>query len=189
MSRWGALGIALAIAMASWLLMTGKTDLGYPRAGEVVRIAAQPEIDEESRQRLRELTSASLDPEVRWSAVELLIKLQDPEAFFILQDRLAKDPSPAVRRSAVSALERLRNSAAVAVLLESLKDPDPQVRERATTALGALADDDALAPLAELAKDPRIEVRQAALSAADRIRHRLIQGDKTLASLKTSPAP
>jgi HEAT repeat protein len=68
-------------------------------------------------------------------------------------ERAARHPEPAVRRHAALAMGRIRDSRAVATLLELVSDADTAVQRDAAFALGLLADSTALGPLADLVRN------------------------------------
>lgn len=79
--------------------------------------------------------------------------------------RLARDPSPNVRRAAVGALARFASRDAREALRMALADEAAAVRCAAAGSLSAYDDDDVLADIERLAIDPDARVRAAAVRA------------------------
>ena len=97
---------------------------------------------------LKEATEAligALDDEaenVRWFAIESLLKLGALQAVPRLCELLERDQSAGVRERAASALGEFGQPAAVPTLRKALSDKNERVRAKAASALQALADED-----------------------------------------------
>ena len=93
-------------------------------------------------------------------------------ALAALEQAVAQDRSPRVRRFAAEALGWTNNPRATGALLVATRDADPQVRQIAAQQLGRLQTPEALEPLLALFSDPAEDVRWRAVVAVDRLRDR-----------------
>jgi putative membrane-bound dehydrogenase-like protein len=107
------------------------------------------------------------DASVRNAAAHSVALHRDSEAQAVLAEIVVKDPTPAVRREAATALGRIRQAAAVPALLESLRAPMERFLEHSLIyALIEIGDRDAT--LKGL-NDANPQVRRAALIALDQM--------------------
>jgi HEAT repeat protein len=101
-------------------------------------------------------------------ALEALVAVDGPAALLALE-RL-KDPSPAMRAAAATALGAMRTRQALDALLNALHDHDLAVRLAATRALGKLGDIKAQAALLELLSVAEDDQLTAAIEAVGMLR-------------------
>ena len=116
--------------------------------------------------------TAVVDPQQRSTQLRTVRELsrrahaREPGALTALADLLARDPDPAVRRSAAEALANLREPEAVTALRTGASDQDPTVRGRSLTSLGQMRDEDSVGLFAHGAtRDPDPSVRRSAVWA------------------------
>jgi len=109
------------------------------------------------------LSTEDGDSGVRWSAIELLFTIKDPESLRILEKAVSEDPDPEVRMKAVHLLNMGGTSRQVPGLIKALNDLDKDVRIAALKALADIADPAAAPWVAALLKDPESEVKTEAL--------------------------
>ncbi|WP_437320832.1 HEAT repeat domain-containing protein [Sorangium sp. So ce385] len=104
------------------------------------------------------------DAGIRMDAATALASIGSPLASQALVD-LSRDPSPGVRRQALSALSWLLypHQVHAAHLASALRDPDPGVRLIAASALAPLRNPKVAAHLASALRDPDVRVRIAAV--------------------------
>lgn len=111
-------------------------------------------------------STAHYDPGVRWTALELLYRLGDPEAVKYIEKAVASDPDPELRLKAVKLLGSRLGPAPVHTLVRGLKDFDKSIRLASLDALAAIGEPAAIPWIMETAtKDYEPEVRAAALRA------------------------
>ena len=104
-------------------------------------------------------------PEKRLDGTKLLAALGDHDRLSLM----AKDPDPAVRRTAVACLGNLRNQASITHLSLALTDEEPDVRVAAATALGQIGGRSALNTLVMVLGDQHAWVQVAALKSIGRL--------------------
>ena len=139
-----------------------------PQAG----VRGEQSLDSESRDKMMDLAANSPDPTTRWSAVQLLVKAQDPETLYLLQDRILKDPDAKVRQSSVKLLANLEDPEAMPILVEALEDANDGVKVAALDALAEQGDTDSLKQIWPLEKSKNKAVKAAAEKAETTIRTR-----------------
>jgi HEAT repeat protein len=109
------------------------------------------------------------DPGVRWTALELLYRLGDPQAIHLLSKAVVSDPDNDVRLKAVRLLSGSLGAAPVHTLVRGLKDFDKDIRMASLEGLAVLGDPAAIPWIMETAqKDYEPEVRAAALRTIGR---------------------
>jgi len=116
--------------------------------------------------------TAVVDPQQRSTQLRTVRELsrrahaREPGALTSLADLLARDPDPAVRRSAAEALASLREPEAVTALKTGAADQDPTVRGSSLTSLGQMRDENSVGLVAQGAtRDPDPTVRRSAVWA------------------------
>jgi len=116
--------------------------------------------------------TAVVDPQQRSTQLRTVRELsrrahaREPGALTSLADLLARDPDPAVRRSAAEALASLREPEAVTALRTGAADQDPTVRGSSLTSLGQMRDENSVGLVAQGAtRDPDPTVRRSAVWA------------------------
>lgn len=102
---------------------------------------------------------------VRQAALEGLNGMRDPQLIPTFADRLAKDKSIFVRKTAAYALGNLQNPMATTPLVAALKDKEQEVRGAAVVALGQYRDTSAVRPLITALADKSDFVRAYAVYA------------------------
>lgn len=115
------------------------------------------------------------DSAIRAAVVEILGKLQSPEATAGLI-AAAKDKDPAIRRIAMHGLAKTAALAANQTLMAGLQDSDPTVRVAAAQSLQYYANRPTLKALTDATRDTDINVRAAALRSMA-----LVSAEKRLA--------
>ena len=104
------------------------------------------------------------DPGVRWTALDLLYRLGDPESVHMLEKAVASDIDPDIRMRAVKLLGGRLGPAPVHGLVRGLHDIDKDIRLASLEALGALGEPAAVPWIIDVSvKDYEPEVRAAAL--------------------------
>ncbi|KKG12536.1 HEAT repeat domain-containing protein [Methanosarcina sp. 2.H.A.1B.4] len=115
--------------------------------------------------------------QVRINSTEKLGTIKDPSTVKYLIEVL-NDDYPAVRESAIKALENL-GSCSVELLIEAMKSDDRYIKQNATKALGNIGDSRGLVPLTLAIKDKNRYVRKYSAESLGKI------GDKnTIEQLK-----
>lgn len=128
--------------------------------------------DIEAIPHLRAMAAGDAHERVRERSVGALATLGDYEASKVFLDRLAADPSPAVRRAAAEGIGMLRLPGPLLRLTDALqKDSHPDVRAECARALGRMGKL-AAAPFLSFAllRDPSPAVRALSAEALARLR-------------------
>ncbi|HBA60023.1 MAG TPA: hypothetical protein DCZ92_04230 [Elusimicrobia bacterium] len=120
-------------------------------------------------QTLRALTSDS-NEKVRVASAELLWQLQDEEAANIIKNMFSTETEGATKQQLIEIIQRDKNRASLALLMEALKDYDKETRIKAVEAIGSYSTKEAIPALDHALKDYDEEVRFKALQAVDKIR-------------------
>jgi hypothetical protein len=108
------------------------------------------------------------DEDVRWQAVEALVKIGNPEVIPTLITALG-DSDKYVRREAVEALGEIGTPEAVSGLITALEDSDEDVRRKAAEALGEIGTPEAVSGLITALEDSDEDVRRKAAKALGEI--------------------
>lgn len=103
------------------------------------------------------------DPEVRWSAAQLLYEIRDPQAMALLDRMLHEDTDPQLRMKVLGLLKGREDAARLTTLVASLRDSEKSVRIAALDALGVIGDPSVTTWVTALLRDTEPEVRIAAL--------------------------
>jgi hypothetical protein len=129
---------------------------------------------------IRKVVAEDAHERVRERGIGALVILGDASAADLIADRLAKDPSPAVRRAAAEGIGLLRAKVLPARLVEPLqKDPFPLVRAECARAIGRIGMKQGAPQLMiSLMQDPSPEVRALAGEAISLLR--IPEGYETL---------
>lgn len=127
------------------------------------------QFSQQTLQTLRGLTSDS-NEKVRVASAELLWQLQDPEAAPIIKNMFSTETESSTKEQLIEILQRDKNKASLALLMEALKDYDKETRILAVNAIGTYGTKDAIPALDRALKDYDEEVRYKALQAVDKIR-------------------
>lgn len=144
------------LALESHAIQTGAVAQFLTALGNVGTSAILPTIE-----RYLEHTDANL----RAQALDALRRLDSPEAFAILSQYAANDPSPKVRAEAIGSLEHQPAALALPLLASALDDASIVVRKAVVTALGVREGADARNLLIEARdNDPAATVRALAQS-------------------------
>jgi len=121
--------------------------------------------------------TAVVDPQQRSTQLRTVRELsrkahaREAGALTALAELLARDPDPAVRRSAAEAMASLRQPEAVSALRSGAGDQDPTVRGRSLLSLGEMRDEASVAIVAQGAtRDPDASVRRSAVWALSTLR-------------------
>ena len=132
---------------------------------KLVRSAALAALAQrEGRIDIAKVSALLLDPDldVQNRAVDVLIKINDPDTVKYLVDAL-KDENEYCRRSAVEVLNEVGNPNSVKVLLAAIKDDDWWVRARAGDALADIGGPKVMDSVLELIKDKDEDIRRTAI--------------------------
>lgn len=141
-----------------------------PTEGPIV-IPPPPAIEAEpppvlSPQQLQRIQASTRDtnPEVRWEAVDLLVKTRYPHADAILLEMLQRDSHPPNKLKVIAILERRGDDPrAVAALTNALRDTEADVRLSSLRALGVIGDPAAAPAIGALLRDVEETVRLEAI--------------------------
>lgn len=114
------------------------------------------------------------DPQVRWAAIDLLYRLKDPQAVKIIEQTLAVDTEPSVRRNAIDILKQHDKNGVGRELLPALRDTEKDIRIAALIALGEYGRPSTVSDVSELLTDSEPEVRIQALRTLSRIQERRV---------------
>lgn len=131
------------------------------------------------------LSLKDADPEVRWTAAQVLYNIRDPQAAKLLESLLSQDPDPDVRMKVVRLLRDRDDSARLSTLVSSLRDTEKSVRIASLEALGDIGDPSVVTWVTALLKDAEPEVRIAALRTLAKFQEkRKVEFDRLAAQLK-----
>lgn len=112
------------------------------------------------------------DPEVRWSAIQLLYSIRDPQAGALIEKLIAEDPDADLRIKIVGLMKGQENLALLGGLVKGLRDIDKTVRIASLNALGDIGDPSVSTWVTALLKDPEPEVKVAALQTLGRFQEK-----------------
>ena len=104
------------------------------------------------------------DEKGKLSALNLLTRFEDERIEEVILKHL-DDPSPQLRKQAISIIPYFSGNAVVPRLIIASRDKQNEIREKAVKALGAFEDKRALEPLIDRLRDLDPEVRTAALDS------------------------
>lgn len=122
--------------------------------------------------RIRQATKDA-DPQVRWAAIQLLYQLKDKRAYKILEEALAIDTEPSVRRNALEVIKEANRPESAQTLVKALMDSEMDIRLAALNALGDVGDPLTAPSVAGALHDIEPQVRTAALTALSRIQRKV----------------
>lgn len=118
------------------------------------------------------LSTKDSNSEVRWAAIELLHRLQDPLSFKILQDTLRIDTEVTVRHKALQILQGINRPEVAVSLVKSLRDTEKQIRMAALVGLGEIANPETTPHIVQALVDVDPDVRTQALHTLGRIQEK-----------------
>jgi len=118
------------------------------------------------------LSTKDSDPQVRWAAIELLYRLQDPQAFAILENTLRIDTEVTVRHNALQIMQSINRPEVAMDLVKSLRDTEKQIRMAALIGLGEIADPATTPYIVKALVDVDPDVRTQALHTLGRIQEK-----------------
>ncbi|MFA6091699.1 MAG: HEAT repeat domain-containing protein [Elusimicrobiota bacterium] len=119
------------------------------------------------------IATKDTDPQVRWAAIDLLYRLDEPQALEIIEKALSMDTEPSVRRNAIDILKTHADSGKE--LLPALRDTEKDIRVAALIALGECGDPSVVGAVSGLLTDTEPEVRMQALRSLARIQERRVE--------------
>ncbi len=129
--------------------------------------APGPVFSEDEIKKVR-MSLQDADPAVRWTAIQLLFNIRDPQLGPSLEKMLTDDPDPEVRMKVVGMFRGQENLSRLGALVRSLNDSDPQVRIASLQALGDIGDPSVAVWVTALLKDAEPNVRIEALKTLGR---------------------
>lgn len=133
------------------------------------------------------LMTGDSEAKIRWAAVELLYRIEDPQATQVLKERLSQEPETWVRKSILRMIGEKQDMQSLVLLALGLKDYDKEVRLVAVDTLGNFTNVEALPVLNSAMEDYDPEVKLKAISALDRIQKTLrMQKEEQIQKLKDS---
>lgn len=118
------------------------------------------------------LSLQDADPGVRWSAVQLLYGIHDPQLPTLLEKLIAEDPDPELRVKVVGLMKDPQEMALLGPLVKGLHDIDKNVRIASLNALADIGDPSVSTWVTALLKDPEPEVKVAALQTLGRFQEK-----------------
>jgi vesicle coat complex subunit len=133
--------------------------------------APPPVMSDAELNKIRLATNDS-DPQVRWAAIELLYRLDDPQAFGILEKTLRIDTEPSVRQNALQIMQGIDRPEVAMDLVGSLRDTEKSIRIAALIALGEIADPTTTPHIVKALVDIDPDVRTQALHTLGRIQEK-----------------
>lgn len=162
----------LLIAVSSTFLFIKYREIKAPLPKDLTppvlkRVDPTPFLSLAEIKRIRR-SAKDADPNVRWTAMELLFLLKDPESIKILQKTVADDPDPDIRIKAIKLLERKSDLMALAGLIKGILDVDISVRLASLKSIAEIGDPAATPWVLEALKDIEPDVRMEALRALGR---------------------
>jgi HEAT repeat protein len=140
-------------------LTDGETNVRHQAGVALWRIA-----DEAAIRHLL-IALADPEPEVRWTVVYALEKLEFPDQVLTGLTPLEEDPSPQVRAQVARTLGRQKIPQALPVLFQLLEDDALAVRVNACRAIASIGDSSAAPQLLGRLEDPHPYVREVAATA------------------------
>ncbi|MBI3288113.1 MAG: HEAT repeat domain-containing protein [Elusimicrobia bacterium] len=148
-------------------------------SGRVVVQPPPPVIDQEpapvfSESEIRKirLSLEDGDPNVRWTAAQLLFNIRDPQIAPILEHMLVQDPDTDVRLKVISLFKGREDLARLGSLVRGLNDIDKSVRIASLQALGDIGDPSVSTWVTALLRDVEADVRVEALRTLARFQDR-----------------
>ncbi len=161
-------------------------DLQYKQLPEKVTERYVLRLSPATRKILFEMTGDS-EPKIRWAAVELLYRIEDPQATQMVKERLSQEPEAWIRKSILRMLGDRRDMQSLQLLGVGLKDYDKEVRLVAVETIGNFTNAEALPVLNKAMEDYDPEVKLKAIEALDRIQETLrAQKEEQIRKLKDS---
>ncbi len=141
--------------------------------------AQMPLLDAKELKSLHD-TARDPDPGVRWTSIQLLYTMKDPDSLTLLEKTVAEDSDVDVRMKAVKLLNEGGTSRQVPALVKGLADLEPDVRIAALKALGDIGDPAAAPWVAALLKDPENNVKTEALHTLGRFQEKRMKDFQNL---------
>lgn len=147
-------------------------DLQYKQLPQKVQERYVLRLSPATRDILLLMTNDS-EAKIRWAAVELLYRIEDPQAPQVVKERLSQEPETWVRKSIIRMLGDRKDMQSLALLEEGLKDYDKDVRLATVDTIGNFVNAEALPVLNKAMQDYDPEVKLKAIEALDRIQETL----------------
>lgn len=132
----------------------------------------QPLLTVEDLKKVKRAMRQAGDPEVRWTALQLLWSFKDPDAFRLMTKAVTQDPDPQLRAKAIKLLSATPDPERVPGLVKALSDSEKDVRLAAVRALGEHGDPATAPWVVEALKDTDPEVKAEALRTLGRFHER-----------------
>ncbi len=143
--------------------MAEEESLEIPPPPPEIEAAPPPVLSMKQLQRIKSSTRDT-NPDVRWEAVDLLVKSQYPEADQILYEMLQRDGSPQNKLKVIAILqERTDDPNAVYALTQALRDTEADIRLSSLRALGTIGDPRSAKAIGGLLRDVDEGVRLEAI--------------------------
>lgn len=147
-------------------------DLQYKQLPQKVQERYVLRLSPATRDILLLMTNDS-EAKIRWAAVELLYRIEDPQAPQVVKERLSQEPETWVRKSIIRMIGDRKDMQSLALLEEGLKDYDKDVRLATVDTIGNFINAEALPVLNKAMQDYDPEVKLKAIEALDRIQETL----------------
>ena len=161
-------------------------DLQYQQLPQKVQERYVLRLSPETRTILLLMTGDS-EAKIRLAAVELLYRIEDPQAPQVVKERLSQEPETWVRKSIIRMIGDRKDMQSLALLAEGLKDYDKGVRLATVDTIGNFINAEALPVLNKAMQDYDPEVKLKAIEALDRIQTTLrTQKEEEIQKLKES---
>jgi HEAT repeat protein len=119
-------------------------------------------VNEDELDKIR-LATKDADKQVRWAAIELLVRMHDPYALETLEESMRIDTEPEVRRNALNLLKDQGDPDRAQKLTRALMDTERDIRMAALLALAEIADPATAPAIVKALIDTEPTVRTQAL--------------------------
>ncbi|MBI4051933.1 MAG: HEAT repeat domain-containing protein [Elusimicrobia bacterium] len=169
--RW--LVLMVVSASGVWYVMDRRRDDSFLTNTMPAQTPSPPlafQLDPEILESLKEI-SKDVDPRLRWAALEMIYRVNDPATASILSERFAEEVDPAVKEKIFKMLGDAKDRTAQPLFSLGLKDYDKQVRMAALVAIGSLGDPDVVAMLTPALNDMDTDIKLEALKTLQRLHH------------------
>ncbi len=148
-----------------------------PPEPPIIEVEPPQVISDAELARIRQATKDS-DPQVRWAAIQLLYQVKDPRAMKIIEETLAADTEPSMRRNALDIVKQANRPESAQTLVKALMDSEKEIRMAALSALGDVGDPAVAPAIAGCLHDVESEVRTAALGALAAIQKKAVDAHR-----------
>lgn len=169
-----------AAAFLIWGRLNPEREALAPPPPPAITQQPGPVFSEDEIKKVR-LSLQDADSSVRWTAIQLLFNIRDPQLGSSLEKMLTEDPDPEVRMKVVSLFKGREDLSRLGALVRGLSDYDANVRVASLRALGDIGDPSVVIWITALLRDIEPSVRIEALRTLGRFQDKRKAEFKALA--------